>query len=69
MKHFLQHTTNLEALVKRQSTLATAILLIYPEKHRITMEALRISQISTLPLTKFRVFIQFSKWLSHHVCI
>lgn len=35
MKHFLQYTTNLESLVKRKSALATFILLIYPEKHRI----------------------------------
>ena len=59
MKHFLQYITNLEALVKRQSAFVTVILLIYMEKSQDTMEALRNSQISTLLLTKFWVFIQF----------
>ena len=69
LKYSLQHTTNLEALVKRQSALATVILLMNLVKHRITMEALEISQISTLLLSKFWVYIQLSKWSSHHVYI
>lgn len=69
LKHFLQHTTNLQALVEWKYVLATAILLVYLVKHMITMEAIRISQISSLLIMKFWVFIQFSKWLSHHIYI
>ena len=43
LKHFLQHTTNLEALVKMKPALATAILLMYPVKHRFTMEDFEVS--------------------------
>ena len=41
LKHFPQHTINLEALVKRKPALATAILFMYLVKDRITMELLK----------------------------
>ena len=40
LKHFLQHTTNVEALVERKFAFATAIILIYPEKNKIQWKLL-----------------------------
>ena len=69
MKHFIQYTTKLEALVKRQSALATVILLIYLEKHMIQWKLFETLKSQPCFYRSSWYLYNFSKWLSHYLCI